>query len=158
VAFPGRVDEGSPVESVEGIRDATRSSSSLVGKCVYVVDDEIDIRKSMCALLEMWEMTARTAASPADANALFADWGPPDVLIADLRLGSGEHGAAMAERLRRKFGSFAVLIITGETVSDALRQANEDGYVVLQKPIAPEALHEAIYAAVRGAPTRDAAQ
>ena len=41
-----------------------------------------------------------------------------------------------------------MLIITRETVFAALRQANEDGYVVLQTPIAPEALHKAIDAAV----------
>ena len=153
VAFPGLINHSPSADSIDDSPDAARSSAALVGKRVYVVDDEIDIRKNMCALLEMWGMTVWTAASPAEANVLFNDCGRPDVLIADLRLGSGEHGAAMAERLRHAFGPFPVLIITGETVSDALRQANEDGYVVLQKPIAPEALHEAINAAVTRAPT-----
>lgn len=123
-------------------------SIDLAGKHVYVVDDEIDIRKSMSALLTAWGMEVRTAESPVNADRLFQDHGKPNLMIADLRLGSGEHGAALADRLRAAFGAFPVLVLTGETVSEALRQANEKGYVVLQKPIAPEVLREAIARAI----------
>jgi hypothetical protein len=41
-----------------------------------------------------------------------------------------------------------VLIITGETSSAALREANERSYTLLQKPIAPEVLRLAIAAAM----------
>jgi hypothetical protein len=37
--------------------------------------------------------------------------------------------------------------MTGETSSEALRQANERSYTLLQKPIAPEVLRQAIVAA-----------
>jgi FixJ family two-component response regulator len=69
-------------------------------------------------------------------------------MIVDLRLGEQEHGAHLADRLRRQYGPFPVLIITGETASEALRKANESGYTLLQKPIAPEVLRRAITAAL----------
>ena len=119
---------------------------------LLIVDDEIDIVKSMTALFKMWGMEVQSVGSPDAVNQVFEQSGKPDLLIADLRLGSGEHGAAMSDRLRRDFGYFPVLIITGETASDALREANQAGYVVLQKPIAPEVLRDGIGSAIAANP------
>jgi len=116
----------------------------LHGKRVYVVDDEADILKSMQALLRVWGIEASGVNSPAAAEQLFAERGPPDLMIVDLRLREGEHGAHLADRLQRGHGGFPVLIITGETSSEALRDANRSGYTLLQKPIAPEVLQRAI--------------
>jgi two-component system, sensor histidine kinase len=121
---------------------------SLQGKRVYVVDDERDILKSMQTLLHLWGIEVSTADAPATANRLFSESGAPDLLIVDLRLGETEHGAQLAERLHTQYGKFPVLIVTGETSSEALRQANEHGFTLLQKPIAPEVLRAAIMAAV----------
>jgi CheY-like chemotaxis protein len=125
-----------------------------------VVDDETDILKSMRTLLTVWGVEALTADSPVAAERIFEQHGRPDLMIVDLRLGDGEHGAQLADRLRLQYGPFPVLIITGESASEALRQANERGYTLLQKPIAPEVLRRAIAAAIhapiaipdRGAP------
>jgi len=122
-------------------------NATLQGKRVYVIDDEVDIVKSMRTLLGVWGIEAFTADSPGAAERLFAQHGVPDLMIVDLRLGDGEHGAQLADRLRRQYGLFPVLIITGETASEALRQANESGHTLLQKPIAPEVLRRAISAA-----------
>jgi two-component system, sensor histidine kinase len=103
----------------------------------------------MRALLGVWGVEALTADSPETAGRIFAQRGCPDLMIVDLRLGEGEHGAQLADRLRLQYGPFPVLIITGETTSKALRQANESGYTLLQKPIAPEVLRQAIVTAVR---------
>jgi len=119
----------------------------LKGTRVYLVDDETDILKSMRTLLEIWGVAALTADSPEAAERLFGQHGRPDLMIVDLRLGGNEHGAHLADRLRSQYGSFPVLIITGETASEALRQANESGYTLLQKPIAPEVLRRAIASA-----------
>jgi CheY-like chemotaxis protein len=117
---------------------------SLEGRRVYVVDDERDIRNSMRALLGVWGVEARTAESVKDADALFAAHGPPDLLIVDLRLADEEHGSHLADRLQKRYRAFPVLIITGETSSDALREAHAGGYALLQKPIAAEVLRREI--------------
>jgi FixJ family two-component response regulator len=72
------------------------------------------------------------------------------MLIVDLRLSQGEHGAGLADRLQQLHGAFPVLVITGETSSQALRHANESGYSLLQKPIAPEVLRRTIVAVLSG--------
>jgi signal transduction histidine kinase/ActR/RegA family two-component response regulator len=120
----------------------------LQGKRVYVVDDERDIRNSMRALCRAWGMEVETAESGASLEQLLARCGPPDLMIIDLRLGEGAHGAQLAERMQSRYGGFAVLIITGETSSDALREANRSRYTLLQKPITAEVLRRAIGAAV----------
>lgn len=115
---------------------------------VYLVDDETDIRDSMALLLQMWGLQVSTASGTAEAQALFARHGRPDVLVADLRLRSEEHGAALADRMREQYGPFETLIVTGETSSAALREANASGYPMLQKPVDSHLLRQAVDAAL----------
>lgn len=127
---------------------ATPVMASLKGKRIYVVDDERDILKSMHSLLSVWGIDVKTAESPSAAQALFDAHGAPDMMVVDLRLGDTDHGSHLSDRLQRKFGDFPVLIITGETASDALRDAHARGFTVLQKPIAPEVLRQSMAAAI----------
>ncbi len=123
-----------------------RADISLKGVRVCLVDDETDILKSMGHLLKAWGMESFATDSVAGAEKIFQERGKPDLLITDLRLGKGEHGAALATRMRKQFGGFPVLIITGETTSAALREATERGFKLLQKPVVAETLREAIVA------------
>jgi two-component system, sensor histidine kinase len=132
------------VEALKIPETVNAQDHSFAHRKVYLVDDEDDILKSMSKLLSLWGMQVSTAASAVSLDQLFSAQGKPDLLIADLRLGKGEHGAALARRLRLQHGDFPVLIITGETASDALREAKDLGYPLLQKPIAAESLRVAI--------------
>jgi two-component system, sensor histidine kinase len=144
VSIPIAVPDTWPIEETP----ASTVESSVEGKRVYVVDDERDILTSMRTLLGVWGISVATAESPGAADRLFEEDGPPDLMIVDLRLGGEEHGAHLACRLQLAYGDFPILIITGETSSDALRLANERSYTLLQKPIAPEVLRRAIMAAL----------
>ncbi len=124
------------------------ASAGFDGQRVYVVDDEPEIRRSMEVLLGVWGLRVETAGTIAAVDGLFAAGGPPDLLLVDLRLGADEHGAALAQRLLQQHGGFAVLIITGETASDALAAANQKGFPILRKPIEPEALRQALAGAI----------
>jgi signal transduction histidine kinase len=126
----------------------TESAAVLRGRRVYVVDDEQDVLKSTRTLLEIWGVAVATAQSPREAERLFDHEGRPDLMIVDLRLGGGEHGASLADRLQQLHGHFPVLITTGETSSGALLEANRKKFTMLQKPIAPEVLQRAIVASV----------
>jgi signal transduction histidine kinase/ActR/RegA family two-component response regulator len=128
------------------------AEASLAGKRIYIVDDERDILASMRTLLTLWGIDVATADSPAAADQLFERDGRPDLMVVDLRLGAGEHGAELAGRLQRRHGEFPILILTGETSSDALKLANERSYTLLQKPIAPEVLRHAVSAALAARP------
>ena len=126
------------------VNKQARADVSLRGVRVCLVDDEVDILKSMGHLLKAWGMESFMTDSVAGAEQIFRERGKPDLLITDLRLGKGEHGAELATRMRREFGGFPVLIITGETSSTALREATARGFKLLQKPVVAETLREAI--------------
>jgi signal transduction histidine kinase/ActR/RegA family two-component response regulator len=142
VAFPAM---GTATEASE-VNPQAHADVSLKGVRVCLVDDEVDILKSMGHLLKAWGMESFTTDSVAGAEKIFRERGKPDLLITDLRLGKGEHGAELATRMRTQFGGFPVLIITGETTSAALREASERGFKLLQKPVVAETLREAIVA------------
>lgn len=120
-------------------------SIALTDKLVFIVDDEIDILDSMKTLLTAWALRVQTAQSAQSVEQLFAQQGKPDLLIADLRLGDAETGATLAIRLRQQYGDFPVLVVTGETASAALQQANTAYFQILQKPMTSDALFEVIY-------------
>jgi two-component system, sensor histidine kinase len=142
VEFPA---VGTATELAE-VNPQAHADMSLKGVRVCLVDDEMDILKSMGHLLKAWGMESFTTDSAAGAEKIFRERGKPDLLITDLRLGKGEHGAELATRMRKQFGGFPVLIITGETTSAALREASERGFKLLQKPVVAETLREAIVA------------
>lgn len=123
--------------------------NKLKSKRIYVVDDEIDILESMRLLLRAWGIRVETAASQEAAEALFRQFGNPDLLMIDLRLRGKEQGAELARRLQHRYGDFPVLVVTGETASEELQKANSTGYPLLQKPITAEVLYDALGIALR---------
>jgi two-component system, sensor histidine kinase len=142
VEFPAVTNTAEPREA----NAEARAYVSLQGVRVCLVDDEMDILKSMGHLLKAWGMESFTTDSAAGAEQIFRERGKPDLLITDLRLGKGEHGAELATRMRKQFGNFPVLVITGETTSASLQEASERGFKLLQKPVVAETLREAIVA------------
>ena len=124
----------------------------LVGRSIYVIDDEVDILKSMTRLLELWGASARSAGTPEAAVGLFEEHGKPDLLITDLRLGTPENGAELTLRLRRRFGAFPALVTTGEISPETLSSTKAYGLELLHKPITEEALRRAMGQLLAGQP------
>ncbi len=118
--------------------------ADLVGKRIYVVDDEQDILNSMRTLLHTWKMNVETANSGSGVKRLFKTQGIPDLLVVDLRLGD-EQGAHLAKQLQNTYGNFPVLVMTGETASSLLQESNTHGFTVLHKPIPTELLIERLH-------------
>lgn len=119
---------------------AAAPPTALAGRSIYVIDDEIDILKSMTRLLGLWGARALSADSAAAAVKLFEAHGKPDLLITDLRLGSQENGAELTLRLWDRFGAFPALVTTGEISAEVLSFTQEHGLELLHKPITEEAL------------------
>ena len=111
---------------------------------IYLVDDEPDIVRGMTTLLRAWQLEVRTALDAAGTAALFDAGGCPDLLIADLRLRGNEHGPALVARLRELHGEFPVVFITGETSSEALREARATRWPLLHKPVDAQTLRATI--------------
>jgi DNA-binding response OmpR family regulator len=117
---------------------------------VLVVDDEPAVRAGTRFVLEDRGARVSVAADPAEAmaNAL-AD--RPDAALVDLRLGRGDSGLRLAQRLRERWPGLVLVLISGDRTPEAVRVADAAGLPVLGKPIDAEWLVRALRQA--GGPT-----
>lgn len=129
----------------------------LTGKRVLVLDDDPAILAGVHFLLHSWHCDVMVAEDKLQALAAVESWpGPPDIVITDLQLRTGESGlqvlAALDDFYRRDDEPpFARLIITGETRIDHLRQVMEAKIPLLYKPVSPAQLQKAMLAACQAA-------
>jgi CheY-like chemotaxis protein len=62
----------------------------------------------------------------------------PDLIIADYRLRAGATGVEAIQTIRAHCGTqTTAVLITGDAASEHLKQAQEQGFPVLHKPVAP---------------------
>ena len=115
------------------------------GRRVYVLDDDKEVVRSLCALLDTWGLTVRGAGSAHDLQELVSVEGCPDVLVADLHLGRNQSGLAVAERLVETQGPLPVLIITADAGAVPWSAGDAPRWLTLmQKPVSSTALHAAL--------------
>jgi len=131
---------------------ASQALAPLHGVLVAVVENERLAREALCAWVEDAGARVVVGGSLAELQqALDAQGEAPDILLADYRLAEGT-GMEAVEALRSRFGPVPAVIVSGEA------DIRERGLPlpVLQKPVAPERLLEAMQAALARAPTAEA--
>jgi FixJ family two-component response regulator len=121
---------GSPPPSEQsGPTDAT----------VYVVDDDLRIRRSMQRLFEAAGLRACTYATIGAFLEGF-DPGVPGCLVLDLRL-RGESGFDLQDELRRRGATIPVIFVTGHaSVPGSVRAMRGGALDFMEKPIQPRQL------------------
>jgi signal transduction histidine kinase/CheY-like chemotaxis protein len=124
-------DEKSPDISLEGVR-------------ILCVDDEIEVRAALEALLKDMGCPVQSAEGTEHAVARARD-DKPDILIADLRLAHGDDGIRTIRAVREIHPGLPALLITGDTAPDRLNLAKETGITLLHKPVSSEELTRAIH-------------
>ena len=136
---------GKPDVSAPDLEDSGDSLPD--GLRVLIVDDEATIRHGMQTLLESWGCSVATAG---DVQAALSELerGPVDILVADLRLHGTETGATLAAAARDRYG-VPVLLVTGDTGRDRLREAAALGVTLLHKPVSERELRRHIARACR---------
>jgi signal transduction histidine kinase/CheY-like chemotaxis protein len=112
---------------------------SFAGRTVLVVDDERSVRIGMRVLLEELGCHCLEAAS-GDEALRHARSRRPDVILADLRLRSGETGIDVIARVAQEIGPIPALLISGDTAPDRLQEAKRAGIKLLHKPVGLPAL------------------
>lgn len=119
---------------------------------VVVIDDEKAIRAGMSALLSDWGYEVLAAGSANEAIQLLADYTTmPDLLICDMRLRDGENGIDAIERLRTEYNErIPAMLITGDTASSHLPEAQARELPVLHKPVPNGKLRAAITHLISG--------
>jgi len=113
---------------------------------VLVIDDDAAVRDATAQLLGLWGHRALACATLAQAlDALTAHGIVPDVLIADLQLAAGHTGIDAAARVRQQVKrALPLILVTGDTTPERIRQAFDAGHFLLHKPVDPQRLRACI--------------
>lgn len=114
---------------------------------VFVVDDNVGVRKSLRALLKSAGLAVETYASSEEFLAAY-DPGRRGCLVLDVRLRHGS-GLDLQDELRRRKASLPVIVLTGHgSVPTSVRAMKAGAADFLQKPAPPKLLLERIRAAL----------
>ena len=127
-------------------RETEPNFQVLQRRLVVVVDDEVDIRVGMSALLERWGHQVITADCGATAIQNLSDCRTrPDLIISDFRLRQAETGLQVIEALRLEYNAtIPAILITGDTAPERLIEARDSGLLILHKPVSNSRLRAAI--------------
>lgn len=127
--------------------EASAAASGLAGLHVLVVDDEMQVRSGMKALLEGMGCRVTLAdGTPRAVAAAQAD--RPDIVVVDFRLRGEDNGIAAARALHAFLPDLPAILLSGDTAPDRLQEAEAAGIALLHKPVAAPDLARAIARAV----------
>lgn len=132
-------DAGAPTASAAAHHQAV-ASRPLQGHCL-VLDDDPQVLKAWRAMLEAWGVAAAYATTGAEAHARLDEGLVPDAIFCDQRLRSGESGFDILRTLLARCPAARGAMVSGEFDAPALRDAEDEGYLVLRKPVNPAELH-----------------
>ena len=105
---------------------------------ILVIDDDPVIQSAMQSLLSSWGHDVIVAGSGAEMlDRIATPSRRPDLIICDYRLRDGENGIGVIKRLQSNYNErVPAVLITGDTASNRLQEAQESGLVLLHKPVA----------------------
>ncbi len=109
-------------------------AESLGGPCL-VLDDDPQVISAWKALLEGWGVPARYAADADEAMQHLNTGFVPHAIFCDQRLRSGESGFDVLRALLARCPAASGAMVSGEINSPELQEAQEEGYLVLRKPL-----------------------
>ena len=115
--------------------------SQPLSGCCLVLDDDPQILAAWKALPDGWGVTARYATDSKQTTQQLEDGFEPDAIFCDQRLRSGESGFEILKDLLRRFPKACGAVVSGEFHSAESQVAENEGYLVLQKPLEPAQLY-----------------
>jgi CheY-like chemotaxis protein len=109
------------------------------GKLVVIIDDDPLVLEGMSGLLRSWGCAVASGDNAGSAlSKIEAAQQQPALIVSDYRLANGESGIDTIRQLRERFDrTIPALLISGDTAPDRLREADQAGFRLLHKPVAP---------------------
>jgi signal transduction histidine kinase/CheY-like chemotaxis protein len=134
-----RAEPGDFVEAGREVQHIDFHYSGLEGSKILLIENDPSSAEAMAALLEKWGCDVATTISAADAMERICALGePPDAIIADLHLDSGENGLDAVNAIREQIKiDVPAIIVTADYSTDAEREAAIYGLELLRKPVKP---------------------
>ncbi len=112
------------------------------------VDDDPEMRRSVCRLLERLDYECIQASSATDAIARLAD-ANFEVVVTDLKMPPGPDGLEVVRVVRKKQPTAATIMLTGQgSVADCVAAMRAGANDFVTKPFHPDALADVIRGAV----------
>jgi signal transduction histidine kinase/CheY-like chemotaxis protein len=109
---------------------------SIAGKCVAVIDDDLEIRRGLLVLLHQWQCDAIVAGTWDELDrALKSANKRPDALIADYRLADERSGIEVIQEMRRRYGKKLPCMLISGTTNVSELNVNLADIVVASKPV-----------------------
>lgn len=127
-------------QQADAMASSATASVRLSGRCL-VLDDDPQVLTAWQVLLDSWGVTARLATTAQEAHAALNEGFSPQAIFCDQRLHSEESGFAVLTALLARCPEASGAMVSGELHSPELVRAEEEGYLVLRKPLDPLALH-----------------
>ncbi len=115
---------------------ATPTRYALLRGACLVVDDDPLVTSAWESLMSTWGITVRCAASAEEAFAI-VDGGFTPFSV----LRSGESGFDILQALFERLPDVSGAMVSGEFNSPILQEVEQEGYLVLRKPLEPARLH-----------------
>jgi len=140
---PGRGTQVSiffPRSEEENVQEPSLQRAATGHETVLLVDDNPQVRRSVCRLLSDQGYRVLEAANGASALALFeSSKAQVDLLLVDLAM-PGMSGREVARRLKKLRSNLKVLFVTGFRSPQQREQAEEEPIELFQKPFDGRAL------------------
>ncbi|ODV13884.1 MAG: hypothetical protein ABT20_01165 [Rubrivivax sp. SCN 70-15] len=109
--------------------------AALAGLSVLVIDDEAQVRESMRLLLGELGCRIHLADGTAQAREVLAAT-RIDAALSDLRLREGDSGLIALREVQAQQPWARVVLVTGDTAPDRIREAEAAGLPLLHQPVA----------------------
>jgi CheY-like chemotaxis protein len=122
---------------------------TLDGRLIVIVEDEPAVREGLEVLLTSWGANIVSLDSVGAARAWAEASDPasvrPALFVVDYRLENGETGVGAIIALRARFGSSVpAIVVTGSSMTGHDKEALEQDFHVLIKPVLPNKLRAMI--------------
>lgn len=133
-------------ESPVSLSHKERVSKISAGSIILVIEDDEEVARSIHAFLKEIGYAVLSADSADEAlRLLLREKSQPDMIISDYRLRKGFNGVDAAEAIINHLGKkIPVMIITGDTAPERIREATSRGYRLQHKPMIPSDFKRAV--------------
>ncbi|HPE24311.1 PAS-domain containing protein [Albidovulum sp.] len=114
----------------------TAEMSRHEGRIVCLVENDPDLRRALCQLLEKWRLEVIDVSSGEEALALLDEIGiVPDRFLIDQELGAGLDGLSLVGQLRARHGAIAARLLTASRAPALDAACAASDVTVLRKPV-----------------------
>jgi signal transduction histidine kinase/CheY-like chemotaxis protein len=111
------------------------------GRCL-IVEDDPQVSRAWQALMQSWAVEVQIVSNSAEAFACLQAGFLPQAILCDERLRAGESGFELLKALMARLPDARGAMVSGEFNAPALVQAEDDGYLVLRKPVDIALVHD----------------